>query len=346
MVVDRRRWLTAAVIAVHEIDPSDDDAFRAWYTALHAGASVGRAAPVVATFDALAASLRTPGPRLRRLPYAARDGGTTVGAMLFELPLTENTSVAQVEIDVPEPYRGRGVGTALWQAATDRAAAEGRTIFQTEVNVAAGQSLQTSPGGRFALRLGFVDQHVEDHLAMALPLPQDRLATLEESVPAEASAYEIVAWTGRCPDEHLEVYAAMRTAMERDVPIGELTREPAVWDAGRIRESEERASRTYRPVVSLARTTDGQPAGYTLAYVPHGDPDNLLQDDTYVVRAHRGRRLATMLKVRNLRQVEPYRAGRRWLHTWTADSNASMQAVNARFGFTAVERVHEMEKNA
>jgi GNAT superfamily N-acetyltransferase len=332
MVVDRRRWLTAAVIAVHEIDPNDDDAFRAWCTALHAGATAGRVAPVVATFDALAASLRTPGPRRRRLPYAARVGGTTVGAMLFELPLTENTGVA------------RGVGTALWEAAADRAAAEGRTIIQTEVNVAIGQSLKTSPGGRFALRLGFVDQHVEDHLAVSLPLPEDRLAALEASVPVDARAYEIVAWTGRCPDEHLEVYAAMRTAMQRDVPIGELTREPAGWDADRIRDSEERVSRTYRPVVSLARTIDGQPAGYTLVYVPHGDPDHVLQDDTYVVRAHRGRRLSTILKVRNLRQVEPYRAGRRWLHTWTADSNAAMQAVNAHFGFTAVERTHEMEK--
>ena len=75
--------------------------------------------------------------------------------MLFELPLTENTSVAQVEIDVPAPYRGRGVGTALWQAAADRVAAEGRTIVQTEVNVAAGQSLQTSPGGRFASSPGW-----------------------------------------------------------------------------------------------------------------------------------------------------------------------------------------------
>jgi GNAT superfamily N-acetyltransferase len=338
--------LTATVLSIREVDPNDDGAFRAWYSALHAGATAGRAAPLVSTFDALAVSLRTPGPRLRRLPYAALDGATTVGAMLFELPLTENTGVAQVEIDVPEPHRGRGVGTALWEAAADRATVEGRTIIQTEVNVGAGRSLAASPGGRFALRLGFADRHVENHLAVALPLPEDRLAALEASVPATAAAYGIVAWSGRCPDEHLPVYAEMRTAMERDVPVGELTREPAVWDADRIRESEERMSRTYRPVVSLARATDGGPAGYSLAFVPHGDPDNVLQDDTYVVRAHRGRRLSTLLKIRNLREVEPYRAGRRWLHTWTADGNAAMRAVNARFGFTAVERTHEMERTA
>jgi hypothetical protein len=31
------------------------------------------------------------------------------------------------------------------------------------------------------------------------------------------------------------------------------------------------------------------------------------------------------------------------MHTWTAGTNAAMQAVNARFGFRAVEQTHEYE---
>jgi hypothetical protein len=47
-----------------------------------------------------------------------------------------------------------------------------------------------------------------------------------------------------------------------------------------------------------------------------------------------------------LRQLERHRGGRRrWLHTWTADNNSAMQAVNARFGFRAVEKLHEVEKS-
>jgi GNAT superfamily N-acetyltransferase len=96
-------------------------------------------------------------------------------------------------------------------------------------------------------------------------------------------------------------------------------------------------------VVSLARTPHGEAAGYTLAYVPRADPDNVLQDDTFVARAHRGRRLSAALKAANLSRLEEHRGGRRWMHTWTAGANPAMQAVNARFGFRIVERTHEYE---
>jgi len=62
----------------------------------------------------------------------------------------ENLSAAMVEIDVPPRYRRRGVGASLWDWATHRAAGAGRTIFQTEINVPARESLETWPGARFA----------------------------------------------------------------------------------------------------------------------------------------------------------------------------------------------------
>jgi GNAT superfamily N-acetyltransferase len=69
----------------------------------------------------------------------------------------------------------------------------------------------------------------------------------------------------------------------------------------------------------------------------------VLQDDTFVAAAHRGRGLSSALKAANLRRLEEQRGGRRWMHTWTAGTNAAMQAVNARFGFRAVEQTHEYE---
>ena len=55
-----------------------------------------------------------------------------------------------------------------------------------------------------------------------------------------------------------------------------------------------------------------------------------------------------MLKVADLRQLErlPFSdiAARRWLHTYTAQGNAPMQAVNARFGFRRVDEAHEFER--
>ena len=68
-----------------------------------------------------------------------------------------------------------------------------------------------------------------------------------------------------------------------------------------------------------------------------------------MLRAHHSRSpWGSMLKVANLRQLERLPvsdiAARRWLHTYTAQGNASMQAVNARFGFRRVEVEHELER--
>jgi GNAT superfamily N-acetyltransferase len=330
--------------SVQEVDPHDADALSAWYAALREGAMADRTAPLLETFEAMARSFRNPGSELRRLPIAALDGQETVGAMLFELPLKENLTTAFVEIDVPPRHRRRGVGTALWERATRRAATEGRTIFQSEINVPEGHSFESWSGAQFAHRLGFASRHVEDRLVLALPVATGALDALEACV-AKPDGYELISWAGPCPDEHLQVYADMQTAMSRDVPTGGLTREGIVWDVERARTNETRRAQSYLTLVSMARTTAGEPAGYTLIFVPRNDPDHASQDDTFVASAHRGHNLGSLLKVANLRQLERHRDGRRWLHTWTADTNRAMQTVNARFGFRPVEKTHEVEKS-
>jgi GNAT superfamily N-acetyltransferase len=264
--------------------------------------------------------------------------------MLFELPLRENLNTAMVEIDVPPRYRRRGVGASLWDWATHRAAGAGRTIFQTEINVPARESLQTWPGARFAQRLGFASRQVEDHLVLALPIDSEALNALEASV-AKPDGYELISWAGPCPEQHQQNYADMRTLMSRDVPIGDLTRDAAVWDVDRLRANEARMAENYVTLVCMARATAGEPAGYTLIFVSRTNPDHVSQDDTFVTRAHRGHNLGTLLKAANLRQLEQHRGGRRWLHTWTAETNGAMRNVNARFGFQTVEKLYEMEKS-
>ncbi|MFB9236387.1 GNAT family N-acetyltransferase [Plantactinospora siamensis] len=329
------------MIEIAEVDPHDDAALRAWHAASLAGGTAGRPAAVVETFPALARSLREPGPHLRRLPVAAVEAGTVLGALLLELPLTENRQVAQLGIAVPPEHRRRGVGAALWAAA--RAAADGRTVFQAEVAVPAGQTVATWPGALFARRLGFASRHVEDHLRLALPAAEDLLDRLAAAATGRAAGYRVVSWAGPCPEEHLPAYAAMRAAMSREVPVGELDRAAVEYDVHRLRAEEQRLAATYLSVVSLARTRDGEPAGYTLCYLDRKDRSNAKQDDTFVFARHRGHRLGVLLKVANLRQLGRHGAERRWLHSWTAESNAPMRAVNDRFGFRMVEQLHEYE---
>ena len=321
---------------VAEVDPHDDRAMRDWYAALHDGATTGREAPLVSSYDSMTFTMRNPGPRKRRLPVAAHLDGRTVGAMLFELPLASDLETVQVEIDVPVANRRRGVASALWAWAVDRARDEGRSVVQTEVHVPAGETPATWPGSLFAERLGFGVEHVEDHLVLELPVDD---VLLGEPDPA----YRLLCWTGPCPDEHLTTYARLQTAMNADVPTGGMTREAVVVDEERVRTSDARLAESYLSLVTLAETTSGEPAGYTLMYVPHGGPADVVQDDTLVLRAHRGHALGAAMKAANLRQLSAQDLGPGRVHTWTAEENAAMQKVNARFGFRAVEKLHELE---
>lgn len=321
------------MVEAREVDPQDEAGLSAWYAALRAGATAGRAAPLIATYGSMAVSFRQPGPRVRRLPVAAVDGDRTVGALLLDLPQTENLSIAHVEIAVPPAERGRGVGAALWEWTRQRAAAAGRTVLQSEIHVPAGETVETWPGARFAAARGFTSRHVEDHLVLDLPAATPPLA-----VPG---GYELVTWAGPCPPERVDDLAAMRTAMARDVPAGEMIREPPAWDADQVRTAEERMARSYLSLVAMLRSAAGEPSGYTNILLPRDEPDDAFQDDTFVATAHRRRGLATVLKTANLAQLHQHAACR--LHTWTAPDNAPMQATNARFGFGAVERTHTYE---
>nr|WP_275402583.1 bifunctional GNAT family N-acetyltransferase/NUDIX hydrolase [Streptomyces sp. SID13031] len=122
-----------------------------------------------------------------------------------------------------------------------------------------------------------------------------------------------------------------------------MTREPKVWTVDELRETEERAAKSYLSLMVVARTPDGRPAGYTVMYLPLTDPDNAQQLDTLVLRDHRGHNLGAQLKVANLEQLAEHRTAQKWLHTWTAETNTAMQKVNARFGFVAREKNVEYE---
>lgn len=269
-----------------EVDPHDDRALRAWYDALYAGATADRTAPTMTTYAAMAYSLRNPGPSRRRLAVAAVDGDQTAGALLFELPLKEDLSTVAVEIDVPPAHRGCGVGSDLWAWAAERADREGRTVFRSEVNVPAGHDADTWPGMRFATRLGFSSENVENHLVRGLPVGGSALVDLDAAV-VDAAGYRIVSWLGASPPELVDAYAGMLTGMSRDVPTGGMTRDVMVWDSARVRVNEARMHVGYLILVSLALTGHGDPAGYTLAFVPRDEPDHVIQDDTYVLLAHR-----------------------------------------------------------
>lgn len=334
---------------IRETSPSHPADFGRWHTALVAGVVDGRVGATVSSLTELTDSLAVPSPVKRRTAVGAFAGEECVGAMLVELPLQSDLDTVLLELAVPPRWRHRGVGAALWDWAEQRARELGRSIIQTEVFIPAGHTADSWPGARFATARGFASANVEDHLLVDLPYDEGRLAAIEAGGDRSGD-HRITSWAGRCPDGYVEAWADLHTAMSADVPTGELARDVVAHTVEGVRLNESRMAKNWIALNALALSEGGEPVGYSTLYLPRTQPEHAYQDDTLVLRPHRGNGLGARLKVANLRRLAGLPgadvARRRWLHTYTAKDNAPMQAVNARFGFRAVEEMHEFERRS
>ncbi len=139
------------------------------------------------------------------------------------------------------------------------------------------------------------------------------------------------------------MFAGMRTRMEHDVPSGDRDHTPGTFDADWVRASEASlVGRGYGIVTAMVVDAGGTPVAYTRMFVTV-DRAQVLQDDTFVLRAHRGHGLGTLAKVANLRQLAASHPEARHVQTWTAEVNDAMRTINERFGFREVETMHNIE---
>jgi mycothiol synthase len=331
-------WLPD-VVDVERIGPGDGR-FEAWHAAIAAAYAEGREPGWWESVESARVYFARPESRTRHAALVATDGaGAVVGGAELSLPLDEDVHTVGVELGVPGPHRHRGVGQALWAAVQDFAGQEDRTVAQAEVLVPDGA--EDWPGARFAEARGLRCLEREHRFVLDVPVAADRLV-------AEATDdTEVVSWVGPCPDERLDEWARMRTHMFEDVPIGELTITPRQVDADRVRESDRAmAEQGWTKVRSMALGPDGAGRGYTELLVSAHDERVVVQDDTFVDRAHRGRGLGLRLKAANLRllQETPGLLGpRRLVQTFCEEGNAAMRRTNARLGFRSVEELREYE---
>jgi GNAT superfamily N-acetyltransferase len=322
-------------VIISELDPFNAPSADAWYVAFRAGASAGRIAAPVVPKSSLFSLMRAPTGNHDRRAIGAWDGGECLGTVLIEYPLRHDTHTVEVDVNVRPEHRRRGIGAALFDHAMSQIRASGRTTVTDELNVA-----DDSAGYAFATARGFEIRHTERRLMLDVPMPEETLAALERR---SDDGYRVVTWIGPTAEKWIEVFAEMRTLMERDVPIGERDHEPRVIDADFVRASEPAlVGRGYGIVTAMVVDGGGAPVAYTRMFVTV-DRENVTQDDTFVLRAHRGHGLGTLAKVANLRQLATFHPEARHVHTWTAEVNDAMRAINERFGFREVETMHNIE---
>jgi GNAT superfamily N-acetyltransferase len=279
----------------------------------------------------------------------AKVGGRVVGRGNLSLPVDAGECWTAVSV-LPD-FRGRGIGSALYERLERMALSAGRRTVQTHVTFPAsvGGDTIAAPTGfgsvpldlastRFLLRYGFSLEQVGCLSSIHLPVDTDVVAPLlAESVVASVG-YRTLTWQGRSPEEWLDAIAVMRTRMSTDTPNAGIEQTEDVWTAERVRSVEDLESespRVWLTTVAQHEAT-GQLAGYTELDVPAESDRPVEQGDTLVLQDHRGHRLGMLLKLTNLRELASRFPDSTVVETMNAEDNRHMLDVNEAIGFLPV----------
>ena len=257
-----------------------------------------------------------------------------VGISEVDLPLLDNLDLAEVDVAVLPAYQGHGHGRRLLDHALARVATHGRH----QVVLAAAEPPDGSTSRPMAFLAASGGQHALGEARRTLDvsaLDTELLSALTAEASTAAAGYELVTWTGPCPEHLLADYGDLKARMNTDAPMGGIDLEAEVWDEGRIREQEEMLVLQGRVMFTAAARvgTDGPLVAFTELVTTRHDPDSVFQWNTLVVREHRGHRLGLWVKAVNLARLPEHAPAARWVHTWNALENSPMVDINERLGF-------------
>lgn len=279
------------------------------------------------------------------------DPDRVLGYAMVNLPLQDNTHTAQVEIGVRPATRRQGVGSSLYDAVLTRVREAGRTTVTASSDQRAeppegpgtlaattgvGRVTADDDGPRFLAQRGFALEQVERYSVFDLPFDADLVAKHRAEAEAHAGPdYRLVTWLSHAPDEWVDEYAVLNTRMSTDAPLGGLDLEEDVWDAERVRVTEQQYQERELELLVLAAEhipTHTLAAFTCFMAVPNSD-EFVHQDDTLVIKEHRGKRLGMLVKTANLQRLAAERPTIRRVGTWNAEENSWMLSINVALGF-------------
>lgn len=337
------------VLEIVTVDPFDEALVVPWHS-VYAKAlrhSVGEAAEPY-SLDEVRAMMQQPPTDQERTAYVGLAGGAPVASGFVSLPLRDNLTSAQVDVEVLPDAQGRGHGRAMLAHVEGVATGAGRTLLNCEARwrYEHGTDGHEGDGSRdvafaeaagYALGLSDVQRWVD------LPVDDALLERLAADSAPHHRDYELRSWAGPVPDEIAESWVALDSSLTTEAPTGDLEVEAQDADVALLREYEVMVAeqgRTMYHTVAL----DG--AGEVVAYttIAHGRSRSAYQWGTLVRRGHRGHRLGLAVKIANHRQVQAARPDLARISTYNAESNAHMIAVNELMGFRPVGRLGEFQK--
>ena len=333
-------------VQIRTVDVFDDAALAEWHASTESTIRHDREDPVYWTLRELTLALRDPNAPRRTVLLAAHDGGSVFGTGSLSLPLKDNRTLCDIDVQVEPRHRRHGIGRALFDRLRTAAVDDGRTSVITAV-IGPYEGTPRPPGVPFAESFGLTFRNEEVRRRVKLPIPPDHLQELLDSTAGHRTGYRLEHWEGPCPDDYVEQYAALIPQLSTEAPTGDLEFEPEQYDVARLRNDEALcAAMGLRVFTTIALTDDGAIVGHTQLSVPSpaDEPEKAHQWATLVLREHRGHRLGVALKAQNhLAAQLAIPDLDRTMHTWNARQNPWMISVNEALGYRPVDTLMEYQ---
>ena len=285
----------------------------------------------------------------RRLSWLVLDDGVPIGRVGVDVPYEEGSKVAFWLIELTRDTWGRGIGSAAYDLVEQTAREHGRSVLQTwaEHPAAPGPTLAPPTGfgeiphdhaARFLERHGYTLEQVERNSALDLTASMDAVDRLLAEARAASSDYRVVHWHAPTPAEFVDGYAWMKSRMSTDAPTAALEFDEESWDAARIAEHDARYTDSGRTlqVTAAQHIETGELCAFNELVIGRDLTAATHQEDTLVLKEHRGHKLGTLVKCAALlswREVAPQSPR---VITYNAEENRPMLDINEAIGFAPI----------
>lgn len=329
------------MIDVRTIDPHDERLLRAWWE-IGRDATAERPVDAWPVWEVSRAALpmaRTDG---RLVLLAAHEDEQMVGTGVAFFFGQGNLHLGEVDVYVAPPDRRRGIGRAVLAELERLAREDGRTSLITSAYAPVGSE---SPGSRFAAAMGYPVASAEETKTVDLATAPATWGPLDDDVATALGDYRVELFEDQCPEEWIDDFCALLSALYGEIPTGDLDLEDEQWTRERVRDVESRATRVGRStVVAVAVAPDGRLCGFSDVRVNRHDPRHGSIGATMVLPGHRGHRLGLAMKLANHRRVLERFPECAYVETGNAGVNAPMNHVNTQLGYQVVERCLDVQK--